>query len=364
MTSPQRPVSVLLLTRYPRLGPSSRVRHYAFLPALERAGFAVTSAPLLDDASLAATFAGRRRGSRALISAYARRLAAMVSARRYDLIWVEKEALPWLPASIERALIGRRPLVVDFDDPWHLRYAAHSSALVRALLGGKLEAVVARADVVTVGSAMLQDWAAKAGARRLVELPPVVELERYPVRPLPPGPFTLGWIGTPANEPYLKLIAEPLRRLAAAREVRLRLIGGSGRLALAGVCIEQVPWREDEEAAALAACHVGVMPLSDGPWERGKCGYKLVQYMAAGRAAIASPVGAATALVVPGVTGLIAAGDQDWLEALLALAEDRERARAMGLAARERAQAHYSLAAAAPRLIALFHDALAGKVAA
>jgi glycosyltransferase involved in cell wall biosynthesis len=363
MTSAQRPVSVLLLTRYPRLGPSSRVRHYAFLPALERAGFAVTSAPLLDDASLAATFAGHRRGSRALIAAYARRLAAMLSARRYDLIWVEKEALPWLPAAIERALIGRRPLVVDFDDPWHLRYAAHPRALVRTLLGGKLEAVVARADVVTVGSAMLRDWAAKAGARP-VELPPVVDLERYPLRPLPQGPFTLGWIGTPANEPYLGLIAEPLQRLAASREVRLRLIGGSGRLALPGVCIEHVPWREDNEAAALSGCHVGLMPLSDGAWERGKCGYKLVQYMAAGRAAVASPVGAASAMVVPGVTGVIAAENNDWLEALLALAEDRERARAMGLAARERAQAHYSLAAAAPRLIALFHEALAGKVAA
>jgi glycosyltransferase involved in cell wall biosynthesis len=252
-------------------------------------------------------------------------------------------------------------MVVDFDDPWHLRYASHPSPLVRALLGGKLEAVVARADVVTVGSAMLRDWAAKAGARRLVELPPVVDLERYPLRPLPPGPFTLGWIGTPANEPYLELIAEPLRRLAAAREVRLRLIGGRGRLAIPGLCIERVPWREEEEAAALAPCHVGVMPLRDGPWERGKCGYKLVQYMAAGRPAVASPVGAGAALLVPGVTGLIADGDQAWLEALTALADDRERASAMGLAARERAQAHYSLAAAEPRLIALLRQALAGR---
>ena len=183
-------------------------------------------------------------------------------------------------------------------------------------------------------------------------------MSHYPRVPLPDGPLTIGWIGTPGNEIYLNLIAEPLRVLCEAYGARLRLIGGSGSFALPGVAIDHVPWREDTEAAELARCHVGVMPLSDGPWERGKCGYKLIQYMAAGRPAVASPVGAAPSIIVPGHTGLLANSTEEWIAALTSLALNRERACHFGMAARQRAEARYSLQVNAPKLIAVFKQAL------
>ena len=243
--------SVLLLSRYQRLGPSSRVRHYNFLEALARAGFAVESAPLLDDEYLRRIFDGRPRGAGLLLAAYARRLRTILAARKHDLVWVEKEALPWVPAWLERMLLGRRPMVVDFDDPWHLRYATHRIAMVRWLLGHKLETVVARAGLVTVGSPALLEWARGARAVRVIELPSTVDLARYPLRPLPDGPLTLGWIGTPANETYLSEIAAPLRRLHASHGARLRLTDGSGRFTLPGVPIEHVPWCEETEADVM-----------------------------------------------------------------------------------------------------------------
>ena len=268
--------SVLLLSRYRRTGPSSRVRHYNYLPWLEQAGFRVTSAPLLDEEYLERLFRGERRSPRILIKAYLRRLRQIASARRYDLIWVEKEALPWLPASWELAILGGRPIVADFDDPWHLRYATHPNPVVRLVMERKLETLVAKAKTVTVGNSVLADWAKASGASSVIELPVAVDVDRYQVRPLPDGPFTVGWIGTPGNEPYLGLVAEPLRRLHAAHGARLRLIGGSGHFSLPGVAIDHIPWSEDTEAEELARCHVGIMPLRDGPWERGKCGYKLI----------------------------------------------------------------------------------------
>jgi hypothetical protein len=270
--------SVLLLSRYERKGPSSRVRHYNFLPALERAGFHVTTAPFLDNEYLDQLFGGERQSPQLLIKAYWRRLRQILTARRYDLIWIEKEALPWLPAAFERAFFGERPLVIDFDDAWHLRYAGHWNAVARAVLGRKLESVVVQATVVTAGSPALASWARSSHASRVVEMMPTVDIERYPILPLPEGPFTIGWIGTPTNISYLASIAEPLRHLHATWGARLLLIGGKESFSLPGVAIDHIPWREDSESQELARCHVGIMPLIDGPWERGKCGYKLIQY--------------------------------------------------------------------------------------
>jgi glycosyltransferase involved in cell wall biosynthesis len=351
--------SILLLSRYTRKGPSSRVRHYDYLPALERAGFRVTCAPFLDDEYIERLFGGKRNSPQILIRAYWRRLRQMAAVRRYDLIWVEKEALPWLPAVLECAFLRGRPVVIDFDDAWYLRYATHRNPAVRFLLGRKLETVTAKATVVTVGNSMLADWAKSAQAAQVIEVPVAVDIDRYPVLPLPDGPFTIGWIGTPMNDAYLALIAEPLQRLHAAYGARLRVIGGTARFSLRGVAIDSVPWSEGTEAEELARCHVGVMPLRDGPWERGKCGYKVIQYMAAARPAVADAFGASTSIIVPGETGFLANSTEEWTAALEALAADRERTRKLGLAARQRAEAIYSVQCNAPKLVEILQDAIA-----
>jgi glycosyltransferase involved in cell wall biosynthesis len=244
-----------------------------------------------------------------------------------------------------------------------LRYAAHPNGIVRALMAHKLETIAARASVVTAGSRHLTQWLRGSQSSQVIELPPAVDVFRYPKAPLPDGPFTIGWIGTPGNEVYLNLIAEPLRILCRKFNARVRVIGGGRGVSLPGVAIDYVPWREDTEPLELAQCHVGVMPLLDGPWERGKCGYKLIQYMAAGRPTVASPVGAAAQIVVPNHTGLLASSVEEWTAALTSLAADRERAEKLGNAGRQRAESTYSLQVNAPKLIALFERALASDLA-
>ena len=128
---------ILLLTRYERLGASSRVRFLQFLPALERLGFTVDVEPLLDNAYVQSLYGGPPVGVAHHLSAYARRLRALLRRRRYDVIWLEKEALPWIPAAIEARLTGGVPVVVDLDDAWFLRYEQHPNALVRSLDAGQ-----------------------------------------------------------------------------------------------------------------------------------------------------------------------------------------------------------------------------------
>jgi glycosyltransferase involved in cell wall biosynthesis len=349
--------SVLLLSRYERLGASSRVRHYNCVPGLEQAGFKVTVAPLLENDYLERLYSGASESPPAMLKNYWRRLRHLFTARRYDLIWIEKEALPWLPASVERAFFRGRPLVIDFDDAWYLRYASHPNRLVRVILGRKLDTLLADASVVTTGSPELTKWATASGAAHVVQMPSSVDIDRYPVLPLPEGPFTIGWMGTPSNVSYLKLIAEPLRHLQRVYGARVRVMGGD-QFSIPGVSFDHIPWREDTEARELAACHVGVAPLLDGPWERGKCGYKLLQYMAAARPCVASPVGPNPSIIVPGKTGFLADRPEEWISALTGLAADRERARTLGLAARQRAEAMYSLQDYAAKLISVLKSAL------
>jgi glycosyltransferase involved in cell wall biosynthesis len=334
--------SVLLLSRYERIGPSSRVRHYNFIPILQREGFELTVAPLLDSDYLHRLYNGQPRSMGSLLKAYWRRLGHLVNSRRYDLIWIEKEALPWMPAGLERVFFGQRPIVIDFDDAWYLRYTNHTNSLVRRFLSRKLDSIVASASAVTTGSSALTKWAEDAEAPCVVQIPSTIDITHYPVQPLPDGPFTIGWIGTPTNAPYLALVAEPLRYLQQNLGARVRTVG-AGDFRLPGLEIDCVPWREDTEARELAACHVGIAPLLDGAWERGKCGYKVIQYMAAGRPAVGSAVGALKSIIVPGKTGFLPESAEEWISALSSIAADRERNRKLGFAARQRAESFYSI---------------------
>jgi glycosyltransferase involved in cell wall biosynthesis len=239
--------------------------------------------------------------------------------------------------------------------------------VVRALLGGKIGSVMRNARVVLAGNAYLADFAVRSGARRVEPLPTVVDLDRYPPHdeqphePAADRPFTVGWIGTPVTARYLDLVEGPLRDLHRRRPLQVRLIGADARaLAGSGLPVERVPWSENGEAAAIAGCDVGIMPLPDAPWERGKCGYKLIQYAACGLPVVASPVGVNTEIIDDGVSGVLASGGPDWTRALGALQDDPGLRRRMGAAGRARVENRYSVQVAAPRLAALLRAAAAG----
>jgi glycosyltransferase involved in cell wall biosynthesis len=341
---------VLMATRYGRLGASSRLRLLQYAPALERFGIECTTRPFLSDAYVEALYGKGSRLTPAL-AAYGRALGLARAIRAHELIWIEKELLPFLPASLERALLGEKKFILDFDDAWFLRYQTGKSLPARWLLGEKFTDLVRRAALTVVANETLQAWAVGQGAREVLLLPTVVDLAHYPVLPEPAGPFTVGWIGTPVTAPYLQAIEAPLRRLAGEQPLELLIIGAPD-LRVPGVICRHLPWSENAEGALLGQCHVGVMPLSDDAWSRGKSGYKLVQYMAAGRATVASPVGANRTIVVDGITGMLASDAEQWFVALRRLRDDQGLRSRMALAARARVAGDYALSGTAPRLAA------------
>lgn len=349
---------VLLLSRYARLGASSRLRSHQYLPYLSQAGFDVTVAPLFGDDYVRGLYNGNI-SKLAVLKAYFARLRFISKARQFDLVWVEKEMLPWVPSWIELALLPKNiPLVVDYDDAVFHRYDQHRLSLVRKLLGRKIDAVMRRADVVIVGNEYLSERAKQAGASRVELLPTVVDANRYAViEKEGTSPVTIGWIGQPSTAGYLDQLAPVLKKMIAKHSVRVVAIGPKSTQ-LQHLPIEVRPWSEGTEAAEIQQFDIGIMPLSDDLWEKGKCGYKLIQYMACGKPVVATPVGVNKMIVRQGVNGFLANTEAEWCDAIDVLCRDPALRKRMGDEGRKIMEQNYSLQVAAPRLAKLLRSAV------
>jgi glycosyltransferase involved in cell wall biosynthesis len=342
-------MKVLLLTRYGRVGASSRLRTFQYVPWLEAAGMSCTVQALFSDEMLRAKYQTGGYRLAAVLSAYGARLKVLFERHEFDLVWIEKEALPWLPAWVERLLLRGASYVLDYDDAIFHNYDNHRSAFVRHVLGRRIDRLMKSARLVIGGNEYLASRARDAGAAWVETMPTVVDLERYTV----PDPSSradprIVWVGSPSTVRYLEDLRRPLTDLASRCAYTLRVIGG--HVDLPGVSVECVPWTEATEVEAIAECDIGLMPLTDSPWEKGKCGYKLIQYMACGLPVVASPIGVNSTLVKEGENGYLAASPDEWVSALWRMINDVVNRRTMGAAGRRRVESEHCLQRTAPLL--------------
>lgn len=346
-----------ILSRYDRLGASSRLRMMQYLPWLEAAGIEVTTAPFFDDAYLERLYRGEKQGIRTA-GYYLKRFRELRQAPPPDLIWLEKEILPWLPAGVEGWLLPKGvPVVSDYDDAVFHRYDLHRALVVRGLLGKKIDHVMARSALVMAGNPYLAARADVAGAVRVEIVPTVVDIRAYDTAPLPSadGMLRIGWIGTPSTwRAYMEPMMPMLSALARETGARLRAVGAAAKPTPE---LEVLPWAEADESRMIQGMDIGLMPLDDSPWSRGKCGYKIIQYMACGLPVIVSPVGVNSEIVEDGVTGLLASTPAEWDGALARLLADPELRHRMGTAGRRRVEEHYSLQVWGPRVADLLGSA-------
>lgn len=343
-------MNILLFSRYAQLGASSRLRFYQYLPYLKDLGINVTVAPLLGDDYIRGLYSNNV-SIFLVLKAYINRLRLMRKAGQFDAIWVEKEMLPWVPSWIELGLFSSNvPLVVDYDDAVFHRYDQHKLSVVRNLLGQKIDHVMKRANLVIVGNEYLATRARDAGACRVEILPTVVDITRYASEEFVNNPIlTIGWIGSPSTAKFLHQVAPALREVSAIRNIQVMAIGANAEQ-VSDLPIVALPWTEATEVKNIQHFDIGIMPLPDAPFERGKCGYKLIQYMACGKPVIASPVGVNCKIVDVGVDGFLATTQSDWFAALIKLVDNSGLRKKMGAAGRQKVETEYSLQVTAGRL--------------
>jgi hypothetical protein len=238
-------------------------------------------------------------------------------------------------------------LAFDFDDALPFRDSARG-ATPSATRRRRFRALVKAADLVIAGNAYLAGLAGSATV-----IPTVVEVDGGPPAPEPAAePPVLGWIGSRATIPYLEGLGDVLAALVASgRPVRLRAVADQRPAMAPGIAVEAVRWTLEGWADAIAGTHVGLAPLPDDAWTRGKCGLKILQTMGVGRPVVADPVGVQADMVQDGETGFLARGPEAWLAALLNLLEDDAGRRRMGQQAKQVVRERWSRAAWAPRLV-------------
>jgi glycosyltransferase involved in cell wall biosynthesis len=349
-------VKILLLTRYSALGASSRLRAYQFIPFLTSHGINVTISPLLGDDYLKKFYSTIKIDWWKIVSEYLKRTYALIKYYEFDLLWIEKELFPFLPAFAEVFFnILKMPYIVDYDDAIFHNYDQNRNFFVRFSMAGKIATVMRRATIVIVGNEYLASYARMAGANRIELIPTVVDLNIYNVKEQPKKEvFTIGWIGTPVTVKYLELIRSVFLEWAKNKSAHLVIIGADS-YRTDDIPIEYFTWSKDTEVSDIQKFDVGIMPLNNSPWERGKCGYKLIQYMACGIPVIASPVGVNSTIVEHGVNGFLANDQREWIEAIDILYNNPEQRAKMGQAGRKKVEEQYSLHVTGPKLLSMLH---------
>ena len=335
---------VLVFAKYSTLAASTRQRIVQAIPYLEKAGLSLDIHPLFDNEYLGRMFSGQSRSVSSVARAYAKRVIDLVRSRNHDLLWVQCELFPYLPGSMERLIgLSGKPVIYDYDDAIFHQYDQHRVPFVRKLLANKLVPLLRRTDVAFCGNAYLRAYADRYCARTEI-IPTTVDTSVYASRGprATIAPVTVGWIGSPSTWRYCEALSGVLEDYANAPD-RAVLVVGAQNAARQASSFEFRDWSEAREITDIQDMDIGIMPVPDEPWARGKCGYKLIQYMACGIPVVASPVGVNREIVQHGVNGFLASTDEEWRDALARLAADAALRQGMGQAGRASVEANYSI---------------------
>jgi glycosyltransferase involved in cell wall biosynthesis len=223
----------------------------------------------------------------------------------------------------------------------------------------KFKRIVESCDLVLAGNNFLKEQALKFTSEdRLVVIPTVVDLTTYPIKNHGPSSneIVLGWIGSAGTLYYLNRILPTLEKVASRfRHVCLKIVCDQF-LESSTIRVIKKPWNESDEVSDLQSFDIGIMPLTDDLWARGKCALKIVQYMAVGIPVVCSPVGTNRDIVRDGLNGFWAETEREWIDRLGILIENEELRRKMGRAGRQIVEEGYSLNAVGDRLVRIFKE--------
>jgi len=355
---------VLALVPYPlRRVPGQRYRIEQWEPHLRRAGVEVEFRPFLCDDVMPFLYEHGHwlRKARATRDGYRSRLRDLHREASYDAAYVFREAALFGPAWIEGRVAKRWPVVFDFDDAIYLPDSSPANSFVRFLKSpSKTDSICRVATEVMAGNPTLAAYAERRSSRVTI-VPSTIDTDSY--RPLPRSarqPLVIGWTGSQTTLKHLEPLVPLLVSLRRSVDFRLRVIGGILRGA-EGLEVENIRWSAEREVEDLRILDIGLMPLPDDEWSRGKCGMKALQYMGLGIPPVVSPVGANATIVEDGVSGFHARTPGEWIDRLRRLLGDAELRARVGAAGRARVEAEFSAVAQAPRVAAIFQRA-AGRL--
>lgn len=343
--------NILFLMPYPQgQAPSQRFRFEQYLGALTAAGHTYELASFLSPATWSILYKPGYALAKVMgiAAGFGRRLGLLLRVPAFDFIFIHREAAPLGPPVLEWLLakIFRKKIIYDFDDAIWLANTSEANRMAAGLKWHHKVGNICRwAYKNSCGNAYLAAYARQFNSNTIVNPTTIdtVHLHNRVRDQATPGRLVIGWTGTHSTLKYLDQLVPVLTKLEAeGLDFEFRVISNQPP-ALPLRSLVFVPWRKDKEIADLLTFHVGLMPLEDDLWAKGKCAFKALQYMALGIPPLVSPVGMNLEVVQHGYNGFICADSNDWEASLRRLLSDSNLRQRLGQAARHSIQERYSV---------------------
>jgi glycosyltransferase involved in cell wall biosynthesis len=342
--------------------PSQRYRLEQWEPLLRERGVEITYEPFEDEELHAFLYKPGMIGKKLqLVSrGLSRRMSLVRKAKDYDLVYIMREAALLGPPLFEKLIHQKRvPIVFDFDDAVFVSYRSPSNGYLSYLkFASKTKTICRIASHVMAGNPYLAEYARQVNDRVTV-VPTTIDTEKYRVsQPKESsGPPVIGWTGSYSTVQHLDTLRGALKKLAERESFQLRVIG-TPSYQCPPIDVQAMPWRADTELEDLSAIDIGVMPLPDDKWSKGKCGLKALQFMALGIPTICSPVGVNTDIIRDDQNGFLASTEDEWVDKLTRLLRSRELRQRLGQAGRATVEQKYSAITQSPKVYEIFKSVL------
>ena len=361
-----RRINVLALSPIPEEGAGCRFRIAQYVPRLREAGFDVTIRSFYTPEFFRLVYRHGHylRKTASFLNLALRRIRDLIDLGDFDLVFLYREAIPIGPPLVEWMVAARGiPIVYDFDDAIFLPAVSDANKAISFLkYPGRVAQILRRSRRVVVGNEFLAAYA-RTHNRAVTVIPTAVDTERFTPRHDAPADgagreLVVGWIGSPTTFPYLEQLAGVLARVSARHPFTLKVSGAGRPVRFPGLHVVDVPWSLADEVRLFNTCDIGVYPLTDDEWAKGKCGFKAIQFMACGVPVVAAAVGVNREIITDGQNGFLATTPGEWVEKLERLMSDPALRARFAMAGRRTIEERYSLTVTAPQLANVLRSAL------
>lgn len=332
---------ILGVCSYPNDSATTRYRLTQFVEPLAARGIDLEISSFFDDEQFRRFYQNKSlfKAMTEMSVPVFRRVAEIRKIQRYDVLFVQREAMMFGPAVFEWIFqkFGNLPMILDLDDATYIPYTSPNFGKIGSFFKffGKTDRLIERADVVICGNRFIAEYVEKKGTEAVI-IPTVVNTDEFaPVEKNNEIPV-VGWIGTHSTFPLLESIFPVLQKLAEKHLFKLKIVGsGRQRIELEGVAIENLTWDLERELADFQSLDIGLYPITvssthSDEWLLGKSGFKAIQYLALGIPFVMTPVGVCAEIGEPEATHFNASSHEDWYNALDKLLTDENLRRQMG----------------------------------
>ena len=362
-------MKVFFIVPYPTEGASNRFRVEQYFPYLEKQGIEFRIRPFIPSDFYKILYKKGYKVKKAIffIVSLFNRLIDLFRMPPYDIIFIHRECSPLGPPVFEWIISKmKKPIIYDFDDAIFLKNVSFPSRFLSLFkYPSKVGKIIKMSNYIIVSNKYLQNYSKKFNSRVSV-IPTPIDTEKFIFGgsgnvAVDRNNMVVGWIGSATTAGYLKTLYPVFSKLAKKYSYRLKVVGVGTEIDIPGVDVENKEWRLESEYEDYRSLDIGVYPLPDDEWAKGKAGFKAIYYMAAGIPCVASPVGMNKEIIEDGVNGFLANSEEEWIEKLSLLIENPELRERIGLAGRKTVEERYSVEVNAPKYLEVLRSVYEGR---